>query len=218
MCCVKTSILVTLGRIKHDVWWRVCIWILIAIQVIYTVGDVIVEWVFFKTLTSLSCAESIDDPCSAIFTITNYVEASFPLATDVIISLLPIAFLIQLRRPLWERLLIGALMSLGLVASTFSILKMINNTSFDESQALADLTVAFYTYSAAELFIGIIAACLFSLKSAFYQFLKGFGIDITPRMNRSIRNADDLPDFDVLANDNTMPLEHSDLKSPKSHS
>ena len=202
MCCIKSSVLLTLLRIKDSRWWRILLWALIVMQVVYTVGDVIAEWVFFKTLTSLSCAESVDDPCSIIFTVTNLVEGSFPLATDIVISLLPIAFLVQLQRPLSEKFLIAGLMSLGLVASIFSVLKMVHNTQFDPNQSLADLTISFYTYSSGELFIGIIAGCLFSLKSGFYDLPGSFGIDIAGKINPQAQKPDDLPDFNIPSDGN----------------
>jgi hypothetical protein len=48
------------------------------------------------------------------------------IATDVACALLPIAFIRKIRRPLREKIVLGVLMGLGLVASACGIVKLID--------------------------------------------------------------------------------------------
>lgn len=192
ICCIKVSVLTILLRIKNTAWWRRLLWSLIALSILYTAVDCALEWALFSRFVSYECVNGIDEGCAAIFQPLNLVEAIFPLMTDITISFLPIAFLIQLRRPFWEKFLIGGLISLGLVASAFSICKI--NISFkwrDQSEELADLFVAYANYSAGELFLGIVAASLFGLKATIYGALKErLGMEVR-RSNRPVFKASD---------------------------
>ncbi len=52
-----------------------------------------------------------------------YVTAAMTILTDVILSLIPLTFIVQLQRPLREKIAISFIMGLGLIASCASIYK-----------------------------------------------------------------------------------------------
>jgi hypothetical protein len=60
--------------------------------------------------------------------ITKWIlaTAALTIATDLILALLPLTFIIKIRRTVGERMLLSFLMGLGLVASAASICKMIS--------------------------------------------------------------------------------------------
>ena len=104
------------------------------------------------------------------YTVLTYLQAEFQTTGDLTISVLLIIFLIQLRRPLWEKGLILILMLMGLLVSAVSIRKaVITQRNEDASQNPADLIIAYFTYTAVEIFTGNIAACLFRLKSSVHR-------------------------------------------------
>ena len=184
-----------LHRIRNTLPWRLLLRFLIVLQVLFTIGDRAYQWANFENFTSESCAIAANDPCQSMWKNTTYYEAAFQITTDVVISLLPIKFLVQLRRPLWEKILIALLMSTGLLASSFSIRKTVLTKAFsDPHENLIDVNIAAYTFSCAEMFVGIIGACLVCLKSSFYTFLKRFGIDLDAVAHRRVvKESEDLP-------------------------
>ena len=64
----------------------------------------------------------------------------------------------------------------------------------------------------AELYTGIIAACLPGLKSEIYDLLKKVGFDLNSMVHPSLKDSDDLPDFDIFV-DSSMPLEEGSVKT-----
>lgn len=55
--------------------------------------------------------------------ISIYVTAAMTILTDVILSLLPITFIVNIQRPLREKLALSFVMGLGILASSASIVK-----------------------------------------------------------------------------------------------
>jgi hypothetical protein len=195
-CCIKISTLSTLLRFKEKLWWRVLIIGLIITQIGFTLADSIFQLANYSILSSEDCALNPDAPCIRIYAVLLYIEASFQITTNIVVSLLPAVFLAQLRRPVWEKILIGLMMSMCLVASAFSIRKTILNNSFaDPNQNVADVTVAWFNYNSAELFIEIAAACIYGLKPSFFHMLQTIGFTVTNATFQIYETADELPDF-----------------------
>jgi hypothetical protein len=108
--------------------------------------------------------------------IVSNSNTGITIATDVILSLFPITFLRQIRRPLMERALIGVLMAMGLAASGCSVAKAIlvkkwatGVNSFSNGFELSML-------SCDEIFLGIIAACSPCFKPTIQRLLTAMGI------------------------------------------
>lgn len=123
----KISITSTLLRIlRESTAWR---WFL-RVMVLFQVGIGITMNYFQFTLCKPLAA--IWDPAVAatayceppdISQTSIYVTAALTILTDVILSLIPLTFIVQLQRPMREKLAIAFIMALGLVASCASIYK-----------------------------------------------------------------------------------------------
>ncbi|KAF1816124.1 hypothetical protein P152DRAFT_454362 [Eremomyces bilateralis CBS 781.70] len=102
--------------------------------------------------------------------------SAFFLATDLVLSLLPLTFILKLRRPRRDKIVIGCLMGLGLIASAASLVKILRTnimaTSQDPIWDLPDLAL----WAWIELYLGIMAACIPCLKAPFEKLLKKTGL------------------------------------------
>jgi hypothetical protein len=107
--------------------------------------------------------------------VSNFV-GGFSIATDLVLSLFPLTFLLRLRRPRVEKVLISILMAVGLTASAASITKAvyIQNWVNDPDGMFFGFTIS--TLSTMEMLIGSIAVCLPCLKSTVQGGLMRCGI------------------------------------------
>ncbi|KAK0651146.1 hypothetical protein B0T16DRAFT_453647 [Cercophora newfieldiana] len=110
------------------------------------------------------------------FKVTMTVASSVVIITDVIFSLFPLTFLHHIRRSLAHRIVIGMLMSLGLLASTASVLKTIQVHRFDLGGDIAGIGISIALWTSLEGTVGIIAACLPCLRGPFLRLLSRLGI------------------------------------------
>lgn len=116
------------------------------------------------------------------------------VATDIILSLFPIAMLRQIRRPLMEKVLIGVLMAMGMAASATSVYKafLVKEWATAKDSFGFAFQVAMLTCS--ELFLGITAACCPCLKPVVQRWLESMGVSFKPKapqsfLRREHRNA-----------------------------
>ena len=187
-------------------YWRLPIQALIVIQVCFTIVDCTYQWGKSQVLTSMGCATNPEDPCQGVYHDLTYAECVFQIITDLIVSLLPIVILAELRRPRWEKVVIALLMSMGLTASAFSIWKLAFIQHF-ESDDYGSFSIFYDNMTCAEVFIGMIAACLFSLKAPFETLLKRVGIlDVKRAIHPEYRSPEDLPDLEFTGASNTSTM------------
>lgn len=99
--------------------------------------------------------------------------------TDFIIAALPITFLTKVQRPLRERVIIGALMGLGVFAGVSSIVKMVFAARFGKTGDMDLDGIRVGLWSMIEETVGFIAACIPCLRSPFQKCLEFFGIAST---------------------------------------
>lgn len=100
--------------------------------------------------------------------------SSVHVAADVIYTFMPLTFIVRLNQPLYQRIIIGILMSLGLFASIAAILRTIGGISMtrDPFRRNAEITLLAIIESG----LGIIAATLPTLKNFFENFLRALKI------------------------------------------
>jgi hypothetical protein len=103
---------------------------------------------------------------------------------DLTMALLPLHLLWKLRRPRRERILIGVLMAMGLLATGIAGMKMTFFTSTNTGDGLRD-TVESSTWAKLEEIVIIIAACMPCLKRPAERMLKHFGV-VTSQISRSM--------------------------------
>lgn len=96
------------------------------------------------------------------------------------LSLAPITFLWNLNRPLRERVVIGCLMSLGILAGVSSLVKILMIGKFgDPGIDGPALNVTISTWTVLEQVLGVIAACTPFCKPIFEQCLRALGVSLT---------------------------------------
>jgi hypothetical protein len=180
MTCIKLSVALTLLRIPVGRTWNVFLYAITALQIAYFIGNTI--WLFlacqplaamwdFSLLPTATCT----GPGSA--RIASNVGSAMNIATDVAMSLAPIAILWTLYRPLRERVLVCGLMALGLLGSAACIVKAVIMRSWgDPTVDTGALAVSVATWTMAEQILALMAACGPSLKGPLEKMLEKFGV------------------------------------------
>lgn len=116
--------------------------------------------------------------------ISAYVNAGISIVSDIVLSLLPISFLRHMNRPTRERLVLGALMGLGLFASAAAIVKTTYIYSYGSTKDPLFDVVDLSLWNSLEQDIGIIAACIPCLKQPAERLLKRVGLVSTTHRSR----------------------------------
>jgi hypothetical protein len=111
---------------------------------------------------------------SNAYRISLTVTAVVSIVTDVILSLLPLTFVLSLNRPLRERIAIVLLMGLGLLVLGPCIVKDVVIQTYDPSNISSGINIALWSNIEGQL--GIIAACIPCLKALFHGFLGRLGL------------------------------------------
>ncbi|KAF2751800.1 hypothetical protein M011DRAFT_522742 [Sporormia fimetaria CBS 119925] len=177
---VKISIGVMLLRFQQNRRLRGLTWAMIALNIalILLVGVVSLfscvpyaaNWDMQKTLKGSKCWGRAAN--RAII----YTPAVCNTLTDVVFSLMPLTFLRKIRRPTGEKVVIGGLMALGLIASAFSLSKVIVNGKLDVTKDRSASFLLLALLSALEVQTALIAACAPTLRSATQRFLRRIGL------------------------------------------
>jgi len=188
MTFIKASIALTLLRIRpNSLPWKIFLYSIIAVQSIYGVGNL-----FFNTCIAyrpLRGAWDFTTPNVKMVdvadqkTVSN-VGSAINITTDILLSLAPTTFLFKLNRPLRERVFVCILMALGLVASVASIVKTVIVQNWDPTDMSGEVdfqatSITICTWTALELLIGLLAACVPAMKNILQQCLGKVGLSVT---------------------------------------
>jgi Fungal rhodopsin domain len=176
---IKLSVCFLLLRFSQSRPWRLFLYIVAGIIAVVTVVSSI-----FATVQCIPLS-AIWDPAahpgakctgpSATRVMSNFVSA-FSIATDLVLSLFPLTFILSLRRPPVEKILIGILMGIGLTASTASVLKAVYIQKWvnDPDGMFFGFTISMLSTS--EMLIGCVAASAPCLKSMVQGLLERWGV------------------------------------------
>ena len=181
---IKISVAIMLLRLLQSKFWKRSLSVIIAIQVVMAVFVTIMHTTRCIPLRGLWDPTITDKKCwgNEAFRVTFSVTSTVTIVTDIILSLMPLTFILHIRRPLRERLLILFLMGLGIFASAASIAKTVIIQSFTDSD---DTGLKIALWSAIEEQTGIIAACLPCLKSVFHRGMRRLGLASTAGATRA---------------------------------
>ena len=181
MASIKTSVALTLLRFLHTTPWRMFLYALIALQAatalsvllfltlqcrpLHAAWDPI--WAASATDPNTTPSTQAASPESATcwepvaLRTSSNASAALNIATDVALSLTPLAFLKRLQRPRRERALLAILMATGLAASAASLRKTVLVQGYgDPDQDYMALNVSIPTWTCLEELLALIAACL----------------------------------------------------------
>jgi hypothetical protein len=123
---------------------------------------------------------------------------------DLALALMPLRLIRTLTRTTSEKVLIGFLMALGLLATAIMCIKMTTFNDFGKGDPM-QATIKPSMLAKIEEQIGIIAACLPCLKSLAEHALKKFGILKEHQLTR--------PSFVNTVNLGDLPNDHEKLSS-----
>ncbi|KAK5656586.1 hypothetical protein OQA88_4565 [Cercophora sp. LCS_1] len=114
------------------------------------------------------------DPKKAQLSI--YINAGLTIATDIILSFAPITFIVNIQRPLREKIILGLVMGMGMLASAGSIAKTTKVHDYGVTgDTLMDM-VGLTLWGELEMQLAIIASCIPTLKQVFEKYLRRLGI------------------------------------------
>lgn len=186
---IKLSVACLLLRFQQNRAWRLFLYFIIALVVAVTVASGI-----FISLNCIPLAASWDPThhigarcvsSETVRLVSNFV-GGFHITTDIVLSLFPLTFLVTLRRPFIEKVLISILMGIGLTASAASITKAIYVGKWAHNPSSLYLAYMISTFTTAEMLIGSTAACLPCLKSPTQKLLAKCGIDFDHQFSNSL--------------------------------
>ena len=184
MALIKASVGLTLLRIKSNVWYKTFIWTNMGLAGAYGVGNMF--FILFSCMPLSAAWGDFANPDDATclpptsIRIASVTGAVVSVSTDVLLSLAPVSFLWNLKRPLRERVVLGFLMGLGLLAGVSSIIKntMIANFGKPGLDAAA-MNISISTWTSLEMLLGVIAACIPFCKPAIESCFSKIGISIS---------------------------------------
>ncbi|EHA54271.1 hypothetical protein MGG_01190 [Pyricularia oryzae 70-15] len=181
---IKASIGLTLLEIQNQRWFQVLIWTNIAASAAYGFGNM---WFILFSCRPLPAAwGDFADPTKAQCLPSTYIRkaalagAIVSVATDLMLSLAPISFLWALKRPLRECIVLGCLMSLGLLAAMSSVAKNLIIADFGKDNVdMWAMNISISTWTACEMFLGIIAACTPFCRPVLEKCVSSMGLSLT---------------------------------------
>ncbi|KAE9368221.1 hypothetical protein N431DRAFT_304507, partial [Stipitochalara longipes BDJ] len=179
--CIKVGVTVQLLRFQTHHLWRLFLYSIIGFIVTtytaYLLFDLLqcfpLEATWNLSITNKKCVGN------SVFQKVSNTQSGISISTDIILSLFPLTFLRHLRRPRTEKVLIGILMAMGMMASAASITKAVLVHQWASATDSFKFGFAISMWTCVEMFIGIIAACLPTLKATFQKLLAKVGIDFT---------------------------------------
>ena len=219
VACIKISITLTYPQIYHaTVWkksisWKVFLFGMIGLQAAVAIANIIFALAQCRPVAASWNPYLKNAKCSgplAIRIISTF-SSCVHIITDIILSLLPISFVRQLQRPLQEKILICALMAVGLVASAASIRKtlLVQLWTIDSDYATTGFQILIWT--CVESFVGLIAACLPLMKPLFTQAIEHLSIKL--RSSDSLRASESTIGCSPASDPKSTPLRDQSTNS-----
>ncbi|KAJ4305795.1 hypothetical protein N0V90_001327 [Kalmusia sp. IMI 367209] len=184
MAAIKDSIALMLLRLETNIHLRRFLWANMTLQVVLALYNMIAQLLqcfpLHKVWDLLGVVPGRCWSAEAV-KINLICQSAIIVATDLIFALMPISFLRKVQRPIRERVVIGGLMALGVLASAASIAKMqasLRLTSVGDATAVG---IQVGMWSAIEELIAFICACVPCLRSPFQRALRYLGIISTQK-------------------------------------
>ncbi|KAK1569944.1 uncharacterized protein LY79DRAFT_674344 [Colletotrichum navitas] len=167
ICLLKCSIMLLLLRIKDSIKLKYSLWTVMAGLVVTNFGVIVIL---------LAECDPVDAYWTGVGTCWDakiriysiYLTISYSVLTDLLCSFLPLVVVWQVRIPMATKLLVGGLMSLGLIATGFGIARAasLGLKTVDLSYVYAVTAI----WSNLELYLGIIAGNLAIARSLWFYF------------------------------------------------
>ncbi|KAF4634310.1 hypothetical protein G7Y89_g3798 [Cudoniella acicularis] len=177
---VRISVAFTLLRLKDSLQskgWRWVLWASIAVQALCAVVAEIIQLntchplrAVWENVQGAQCFSPLG------IHLYSYIYSGISATNDILLSLMPLTFIWKMHRSLHERILVGFLMTLGLVASSATIFKMSYLTLVSPAEDPLRKLLTLTTWCKIEEVVGILAACLPVLKAPVERLLRMVGV------------------------------------------
>lgn len=221
MMCTKTSIALMLLRIQRQLLWQAVMYTIIAVQAIYGIGNCIFVWFQCRPIEAIwnpFIPNAVCLPTSTLTSVSN-TGAGINIATDILLSLAPIVFLRKLNRPLRERIAIGVLMGIGLVASFSSGVKTIKLKDWNSpSVDTWAVGISLSTWTIIEELLAVLTACIPALKPLLETALNVIGVSLTssrrPSQYRRATVESTFPNKNISSGHTTQVTANGDSDIP----
>ena len=167
-------------RFRNTLLWRGFLYIMIGIQILFAVGLTLWMMLHCRPLSTswdYTTDQLYCDTSNSVKAI-NYIAIAINIASEVAFALLPLTFVLQLQRPLQERLLICGLMGVGLIIVAISAIRVVVFLTVTKGFVVVmDWFVSCMICNCTEAFLASIVASLPFTKAPLQAFLSrlGFG-------------------------------------------
>ncbi|KAF3083319.1 hypothetical protein TWF102_000728 [Orbilia oligospora] len=179
----KLSIILFIRRLSFDKMWHICNGFF-AFHVLFGIASSLALAFQCKPIAAAyDLLTKLEHQCNALT--MYYAITSIGVASDIALLFLPAPIVFKLQLPLWKKIAVLFLFSLGGLACIFAILRMIH--LFDGVRGI-DLTwdiVPVALYGQLEVTLAIIATSLPALKVLWKGWLPRLSNSINSRMKRS---------------------------------
>lgn len=192
LCLVRLSVAASLLRFESHPWWKWTLFFIMGLQCLITASYFVIQLgqctpisTNWETVPDVKCWPTkpivnygwavSGQSDNTLMSITVLTRIAIYILMDLTFSIMPLKLIRSLTRSTSEKILIGILMSLGLLATTILCLKMSTFLSFGAGDAL-QATILPSTYAILENIVGIIACSLPAMKSPAERLMRRLGI------------------------------------------
>ncbi|KAH8589186.1 hypothetical protein B0O99DRAFT_725828 [Bisporella sp. PMI_857] len=198
LAMMRVSVAFLLLRLKTGRAWKWLLWGIISSQVFVAVFGI--TW----TLTACTPVRANWDPegvrnpkCRPVETVAiwGYIYTGISVGVDLTFSLIPLTFVWRLRRPVFEKVVVGILMSMGLTATMAAIMRLSHSMFYHYDPDPLRNTIIGALWCKLEEVIGITAASIPYLKSPTEQLLRRLRALFPARQEKLLSENRNCPSF-----------------------
>ncbi|KAF2193206.1 hypothetical protein K469DRAFT_653097 [Zopfia rhizophila CBS 207.26] len=174
----RMSISLMLLRLKETLAWRRALWTLVGVQGFCIISTTVVQFANCIPARAFWEVDVENAKCMPPIAYITYGWTYTIIATisDFVLGSMPFTFLLQIHRPIVEKIVLGFLMTAGLFAGIISIVRCAIAMKTFSVVDVYPRILKTLIYTTLEQYIGIIAACLPLIKQPVHRTLRYFGI------------------------------------------
>ncbi|KAF2175831.1 hypothetical protein K469DRAFT_679398 [Zopfia rhizophila CBS 207.26] len=214
---VKISIAFLLARFRDSLKWKVFLYGMIVLQIVASICATVMQTLLCRPLAAWWDPPNYPNAKCFSYTVGRvnlYINSAIVIATDFIFAMLPFTFILKIHRSLREKIIILILMSMGLLASAASGVKI----SFFKTYA----TTSDKTWVGSHIYLWVVieetaattAACIPCLKGPFNRVLRRTGLllsgfsSTTAGYHHSAYDGEESHQLSKVGTKGTIRLEH----------
>jgi hypothetical protein len=178
MASTKISVCLTLLRFEQRRSLRILSRVLIGVLAAFAVVNVLFPLLQCRPIQAawdLSLPRTMCESAETTRIVSN-TASGVNIATDLLLSILPLSFIIQLQRTRVEKSLLIVLLGLGLLASAASIAKTVFVQRWGVDDDFLAVSILITICTVVEELVSVFAACAPWLKGPLQTLLEVFGV------------------------------------------